>query len=172
MRHSLAAALGVAVALGAACGGAQRPDGPRRRPIDPVVLPLVEGGELDLTELRGRGVVLFFFTTYSGPAQALAPFVVQVRRRHAEQELAIVGVALDEPAAATVVEAWRDFVGVPFPVALADADLVAGRSPLGPIPAVPSFAFLDRHGALVGWETRLLGEQELDRLVRELLEMP
>lgn len=169
MNGAALAALAVSVFVG--CGGAQHPEGPRHRPLDPVVLPLVEGGEMDLSELRGRGVVLFFFTTYSGPAQALAPFVSQVARRHARDELSVVGVAL-EPGEAAIVEAWRDFVGIPFPVALADEDLVAGRSPLGPIPAVPSFAFLDRHGALIGWDTRLLDEQELDRLVTELLEMP
>jgi len=170
LKGSLAGTLAVVAVLGVACGGPQQPRGPRRRPLDPVVLPRVEGGELDLTELRGRAVVLFFFTTFSGPAQALAPFVSQVARRHGQEELAVVGVAL-EPDATAVVEAWRDFVGVPFPVVLADAELVAGRSPLGPIPAVPSFAFLDRHGALIGWETRLLDEQELDRLVTELLQM-
>lgn len=167
MRRAAAALL--ASLLAAACGGAHHAETARRRPLDPVILPLVEGGELDLTELRGRVVVLFFFTTYSGPAQALAPFVAQVALRHADDELTIVGVAL-EPDAQPVVEAWRDFVGVPFPVVLADEALVAGRSPLGPIPAVPSFAFLDRHGALRGWDVRLLREQQLDALVRELLE--
>lgn len=168
MRRALAAAL-AAVVVGA-CGGTQHAAAARRRPLDPVILSLVEGGELDLSELRGHVVVLFFFTTYSGPAQALAPFVSQVARRHAEDELSIVGVALDEPDPGPVVEAWRDFLAIPFPVTLADADMIAGRSPLGPIPAVPSFAFLDRHGALIGWEVRLLREQELEQVVRELMD--
>jgi thiol-disulfide isomerase/thioredoxin len=151
----------------AACGGTQHARA-GRPPLDPIVLPRVEGGELDTSELRGRVVVLFFFTTYSGPSQAVAPFVSQVAVRHAADELAVVGVAL-EPGSEPIVEAWRDFVGVRFPVVIADEQLVAGQSPLGRIPAVPSFAFLDRHGALVGWDVRLLRETELEEIVSALL---
>ena len=152
-----------------ACGGAQRGSGSAGPPLDPIVLQRVEGGALDLSELRGRVVVLFFFTTYSGPAQALAPFVSQVAVRHAGDDLSVVGVAL-EPGELAIVEAWRDFVGVTFPVLLADEAMMTGDSPLGRIPAVPSFAFLDRQGALVGWDIRLLRETQLEQIVRDLLE--
>ncbi|MBI2896319.1 MAG: TlpA family protein disulfide reductase [Deltaproteobacteria bacterium] len=156
----------LALAALAACGGAQRP--PTASPLEPVVLDRLDGGNLDLSDLVGRPVVLFFFTTYSGPAQAIAPFVSQVAIRHA-RDVAFVGVAL-EPGNAPIVQAWRDFLDPPFPVLIADEDLVAGRSALGTIPAVPAFAFIAANGAVVGWDVRLLRESELERIVRRLLE--
>jgi thiol-disulfide isomerase/thioredoxin len=153
--------------LGAACGGAQHGSG-HGFALDPVVLDAVDGGTIDLSDFRGRPVVIFFFTTYSGPAQEIAPFLAQVAIRHDRDGLAVVGVAL-EPGNGPVVAAWRDFLALPFPVAVATQNLVDGHSPLGRVPAVPSFAFLDRSGALVGWDIRLLHEGELERIVRALL---
>jgi len=162
----------LALALLVSCGGASVAGrGAHRRSLEPVLLERVEGGWLDLSELRGRIVVLFFFTTYSGPAQAIEPFVAQVARRHAQHsDVAVVAVALDEAGSRPIVQEWRDFVDAPFPVVLADEDVHAGRSPLGPIPAIPSFAFLDADGALVGWDVRLLNEEQLNEVIDRIEE--
>jgi peroxiredoxin len=76
-------------------------------------LPRLEGGELSLTELRGRMVLLVFSSPSCGPCNMLAPRLEEFHRQ--EPELELVMISRGEP------EANRDKVkehGLTFMVAL------------------------------------------------------
>jgi peroxiredoxin len=76
-------------------------------------LPRLDGGELSLSELRGRLVLLVFSSPHCGPCNALAPKLEKFHRKYPRLE--IVMISKEEP------EANREKVnehGLTFPVVL------------------------------------------------------
>jgi hypothetical protein len=153
-------AVGLALALALpGCGGAQRP-APRAPPLT-LALPALDGGELQLADLRGQVVVLHAFTTWSVAAQ------LDVEQLAAADDLAdvtVVGVALD-PDGRVLVAPWRTAGDVRYLLVLADDRVRAGHSPLGKLPEVPTTLVLDREGRLVARVERQLAPGELPRLI-------
>jgi peroxiredoxin len=75
--------------------------------------PRLDGGELSLSELRGRLVLLVFSSPHCGPCNALAPKLEKFHRKH--PQLQMVMISKDKP------EANREKVnehGLTFPVVL------------------------------------------------------
>jgi hypothetical protein len=126
-----------------ACGAPARPTamGP---PIT-MILPAADGGEVDFLRLRGRLVVVHLFATWSLGAQA---DVEQLDAVFAGNAVAVVGLAVD-PNGSVVVPPWQRGSGARYPVALADDEVRAGRSPIGSIERVPTTLILDRSGGIV-----------------------
>jgi len=58
-------------------------------------LPRLDGGELSLSELRGRRLVLVFSSPHCGPCNTLAPQLQKFHRKH--QDLKLVMVSRGEP---------------------------------------------------------------------------
>lgn len=158
-QRRLLAALVVAAALAAGCGGAQRPA--RLSPPVALALPALDGGELELTSLRGELVVLHAFTTWSVAAQL---DVEQLAAADRAADVTVVGVALD-PDGRTLVAPWRAAGGVRYLVVLADDRVRQGTSPLGKLPEVPITFVLDRDGRIVHRVDRQLAPGELERLL-------
>lgn len=142
MMRRLVAAVVIAVAV--ACGGAH-PAAPRSAPIA-LALPALDGGELELATLRGKVVVVHVFTTWSVAAQL---DVEQLVAADEPADVEVVGVALDADGR-QLVAPWRAAGGVRYLIALADDEVRAGRSALGPLPEVPTTIVLDRLGRIAG----------------------
>src|SRR5215469_1799521 len=53
-------------------------------------LPRLGGGELSLSELRGRLVLLVFSSPHCGPCNTLAPKLQKFHRKHPELELVMI----------------------------------------------------------------------------------
>lgn len=53
-------------------------------------LPQLDGGEMSLSELRGRPVLLVFSSPTCGPCNTLAPKLQKFHRKHAEYELVMI----------------------------------------------------------------------------------
>lgn len=151
-------ALALALAL-AGCGASQRP-APRSPPVA-LALPALDGGELQLADLRGRVVVLHVFTTWSVAAQL---DVEQLAAADDLDDVVVVGVALD-PDGRVLVAPWRAAGAVRYLVALADDRVRAGDSPLGALPEVPTTLVLDREGRIAARVERQLAPGELAKLV-------
>ncbi len=157
-------ALALALVLAAACGGAPAA-APRSRPVA-LVLPAVDGGDIDLAALRGRIVIVHVFTTWSLEATGDVPQLIEAAARAAD--VVVVGLALD-PEGYQVIAPWRRALDVGYLVAVADPAVRAGDSPLGPLQAVPATLVLDRDGTIVRHIARALAADELTRVIDELL---
>jgi hypothetical protein len=148
----------LAMAVVAACG--PRPAAPRSAPIA-LTLPALDGGDVELIRLRGEVVVVHAFTTWSVAAQL---DVDQLIAADGADDVTVVGVALDEDGR-QLVAPWRAAGGVRYLVALADAEVRAGRSALGPLPEVPTTLVLDPEGRITAKVERQLRPGELAKLI-------
>lgn len=76
-------------------------------------LPRLDGGELSLSELRGRLVLLVFSSPHCGPCNALAPRLEKFHRKHPELEMVMISKGSPDDNRAKIAE-----YGLTFPVVL------------------------------------------------------
>lgn len=132
------------VALLSACATAPDAVPDAQRVVLDVELETAQGEPLSLHAYAGSPILLFFFTTYDSASQlALGPLVEQLRAR---PDVQAVGVAL-QPAPGELLNLYGRTLAIPFPLAHEPAGtLLAGRSALGGMGAVPQYVLLDGQG--------------------------
>ncbi len=64
----------------------------------PFKLPLLEGGEFDLTKQKGKVVVLDFWATWCGPCVKALPALIEALSPFPAEQVALIGVNQSEPA--------------------------------------------------------------------------
>jgi hypothetical protein len=97
---------------------------------------------------RGKPTVIAFVTTGSLSAQAQVDFLVAMAR-HDGDKVNYAVVALETRDNRELVELYRKALSIPFPVAMADPQTMAGQGPFGDLSAVPVTVTLDRRGRVV-----------------------
>ncbi len=106
--------------------------------------------------------MIAFLATYDIVSQAQARFLATVYRARAA-EINVAVVVLEPPENRPLAEAFRDALHLEFPVAMGDAETIAGHGPLGDVHAVPTTVVLDAKGRIV---SKLIGLQKDDDLAR------
>jgi hypothetical protein len=117
---------------------------------------------------RGKPTVLAFVDTGSLPAQAQVDYLVAMSK-HDGDKINYAAVALERRENRELVELYRKALGIPFPVALADAATLAGGGPFGDVTAVPVTVILDRAGRVV-WRVagRVSKPDEMRAVIKRL----
>jgi hypothetical protein len=117
---------------------------------------------------RGKPTVLAFVKTASLPAQAQVDFLVAMARNDAERVNYAV-VAIEDRENRELVELYKKSLSIPFPVAMADPETLAGAGAFGDVRGVPVTVILDRRGRVV-WRAdgRLAQSGELRAALRGL----
>jgi peroxiredoxin len=141
------------------------------------LLGRLDDGELRLSDLRGRAVVLNFWATWCAPCRTEIPQFVEAYGRFRDQGLVIVGVNMQEGKG--IVRPYAEDFGMDFPIAI-DVDGEVGDAYR--ILGLPTTYFIDRDGVVRsvftgpfersegGTDVRGAIEQsELDRRIGELL---
>lgn len=119
--------------------------GPKPEPVDLVLVRADNGKPYSFAAGRGEVTLVYFFSTWCVPCQAMEASVGEVARRAKGEGIEVVGVALDLEERATVspyVWATRP----PYPVVIGGGEVARGESPFGKIPELPAVMFLDRDG--------------------------
>jgi len=97
---------------------------------------------------RGKPTILCFITTSSLAAQAEVDFLSAMAKRDGDR-VHYAAVLLSGRDERELGELYRKALHVPFPVALADAQTLAGTGAFGDVRAVPVTVILDRAGRVV-----------------------
>jgi peroxiredoxin len=93
-------------------------------PAPDFALPRLDGGQLRLSDLRGRPVLVNFWASWCAPCRSEMPALDRVAREYEDAGLVVVGVnQLEDPQ--TVSQFVQEF-SLSFPIAL-DRDGVASR---------------------------------------------
>jgi thiol-disulfide isomerase/thioredoxin len=149
-------------------GGAGAPTWPKasRAPIDLTFQDLETERAVRLSDLRGKPVVLFFFTTWCVPCQLQAERLHQVHAAVGRDRVRVLGVALDLDR--RLVGPFVEAAGFNFPVVLGETSLVRS-SPIGPVQGVPRLVILDAHGRPAADFPRPTEGRPLYQVLRALL---
>ena len=115
-----------------------------------------------LSDLQGKTVLLDFFASWCGPCREQAPIVDRLARRLAGPRFAAYGVNTSDQIADA--ERYLDEHRPSYPV-LFDADNLAATS--FDVTGLPTLLVIDKGGIVRAVETRVVGETELETLIRE-----
>jgi thiol-disulfide isomerase/thioredoxin len=125
------------------------------------LLERLEGGELRLSEFRGKAVVLNFWATWCAPCRKEIPLLIEAYDRYRDQGLVVIGLNLQEGK--SIIEPYaRDF-GMEFPIAVdRDGEVGDEYRLLG----LPTTYFIDREGVVRSTYTGPFQEKAGDTEVR------
>jgi peroxiredoxin len=125
----------------------------------------LEGNTLRLENLRGKVVLLNFFTTWCGPCRQEIPDFVRLYKKYKDQGLEIVGISLDMEGASLLIPFARQY-GINYPIVLGTRNVVEDY---GGVTGIPTSFFIDRNGNVAGHFIGVLAARVLEKTVLELL---
>lgn len=108
-------------------------------------LGLLDGGEITLSELKGKVVLVNFWTSWCPPCRKEMPAIESVYRSYKDIGLVVIGLNLTAQDSKEEAAAFAQEVGVTFPIAL-DLDNSVGN--LYRVTALPTSFFIDRKGVI------------------------
>jgi hypothetical protein len=122
--------------------------------------------EVSLAALKGRATVLVFIATYGDASIIQARFLKRVLNEHTPRFNA-VGIFMEPIDNRPLARIFRDAAVLPYPLAMADAETIAGRGPFTGIDTVPSVVVLDTEGREVFRKVGVAHPDELEKAIRD-----
>lgn len=127
----------------------------------------LDGGEVRLSDYRGKVVMLHFWATWCPPCTAAIPHEKELQERYGEDGFVVIGLSMDRDP-----EDVREFLEkspVNYPVALVDKPT---RAAYGGVPTVPLTILVDRDGIIRKQQIGFTVEDvaSLERRITRLLE--
>jgi peroxiredoxin len=125
------------------------------------ILKELAGADLRFSELRGRPILVNFWSTWCTSCRAEMPDLVKAYETHRQDGFVVLGVNLREADAR--VQPFVDDFGMSFPVLLDRSGEVARTWRIGgPSEGLPSSYFIDRNGVVARVVYGLLTGRALD----------
>jgi cytochrome c biogenesis protein CcmG/thiol:disulfide interchange protein DsbE len=115
-----------------------------------------------LSDLQGKTVLLDFFASWCGPCREQAPIVERLARRLGGASFAAYGINTSDQIADA--ERYLGEHRPSYPV-LFDADNQAANS--FDVTGLPTLLVIDKGGIVRAIETRVVGESELESMIRQ-----
>lgn len=134
-------------------------------PAPDFTLEQLNGGNLKLSDLRGKAVLLNFWATWCGPCKIETPWLVEMQNQYGNQGLQVVGVAMDDSGKDEISKFAKD-MGVNYPVLLGKE---AVGDAYGGVPALPESFFIGRDGKIVDRIIGLKGKAEIEDSIKKAL---
>jgi len=134
-------------------------------PAPDFTLEKLNGGNLKLSDLRGKAVLLNFWATWCGPCKIETPWLVEMQSQYGNQGLQVVGVAMDDSGKDEISKFAKD-MGVNYPVLLGKE---AVGEEYGGVPALPESFFIGRDGKIVDRIIGLKGKAEIEDAIKKAL---
>ncbi|MDX6385979.1 MAG: hypothetical protein QOK48_3552 [Blastocatellia bacterium] len=140
-----------------------------KKPGGPAGWTLTNNQRAQLTDYKGKVVLLDFYATWCEPCRAETPRLVQLHQQYAAQGLQVIGLNVGGADDRDQVPAYAKEFGIQYQLAFPDDELA--DSYLGDNQNIPQAFLFDRNGKLI---KRYVGYSdssgaELERLVRTSL---
>ncbi|MCC6648241.1 MAG: TlpA family protein disulfide reductase [Polyangiaceae bacterium] len=171
MRRALAQLTAAALVALAGCGSTRAPS-PRPAHAAPSGPPVefsfesIDERDVSSAALRGRATVIAFVTTYAAPSTIQARYLKKVAADHVPRINAAL-VFYEQAENRPLVRIFRDALGLSLPIAMADAESIAGRGAFKGLDTVPSVVVLDPSGREVWRKVGVADATELQRALRD-----
>ncbi len=135
-------------------------------PAPDFTLESLNGGNMRLSDLRGKAVVLNFWATWCGPCKIETPWLVELQNQYGSQGLQIVGVEAGDDDKEDIAKFVKE-MGINYPVLLGKE---AVGDAYGGIPALPETFFIGRDGKIVDKSLGLHDRAEIEESIKKALD--
>ncbi len=123
----------------------------------------IKGNKHNLTDYRGKKVMIIFWATWCPPCKAEIPDLITLRKKYSEDQLAMIAIS-DEPL--SVVKPFVDTSKMNYTIVATDSSKLP--SPLNRVGAIPTSFYLNGSGEIkntsVGLKTLEQIEAILDKV--------
>jgi len=129
-------------------------------------LPDLAGSRWQLSDRRGKVVVVNFWATWCPPCREETPGLVRLFHDYRARGVEVVGISMDDDPQKAVPPFLREY-GVPYPVLVPDSSFNLA----GDIDSLPTTLLIDRQGRVAKVFVGAVGESdvanEIDLLLKE-----
>ncbi len=134
------------------------------RPADDFTLPLFNGGNVTLSSLRGKPVVINFWASWCPPCREEAPILEEVWRRYKDKGVTFIGVDIQDGEADA--RAYIKEFGITYP----NGPDVGGKITIDyGVGGIPVTFFVNREGLIVSRWVGAINETILVSRIEDLL---
>ncbi len=147
----------------AAGNGALKPESQRKAAPD-FSLKDANGKTVQLSDYRGKVVLLNFWATWCGPCKLEIPWFVEFERKHKDQGFAVVGISMDDDG----WDAVRPFIsqmGVNYRVLVGNDEVAQNY---GGVDSLPTTFLIDRAGKIAAVHIGLVSKSSYEKDLEEL----
>ncbi len=127
----------------------------------PLIVQLDRGEHFELSQARGKPLVLNFWGTYCGPCQQEAPMLSRVHARLHRRGGMVIGIAVDNMPLAKVVHIARS-LGMTYPIALASQEDMLRYK----VTTIPTTYVVDAQGMIQDATVGVVSERRLERVLK------
>jgi thiol-disulfide isomerase/thioredoxin len=114
-------------------------------------LPRLDGGEITLSKLRGKVVLVDFWATWCNPCQQSMPVIERLYEKYKDKGFTVVSINTEGPGIEGKARAFAQSFGLTFPVVV-DDHRVMGKYK---VETIPHLFVIDREGKVQGYENGL-----------------
>lgn len=123
------------------------------------------GKPVQLSDYRGKVVMLDFWATWCGPCREEIPGYVKLYGKYKDKGLVVLGVSLDSGGWDVVKPFMKEFK-IDYPIVIANQQVISNY---GGIPAIPTTFIIDQEGNIVDKVVGYREESYFENQVRRLL---
>lgn len=115
-----------------------------------------------IADAKGKVVIVNFWATWCGPCREEIPDLIKLRKVYGENELAIIGVSLDENSA--LIDSFVEKLKINYTIVKGDQ----GAARLFGANKIPTMLFYGTDGKLMRSSQGVMPEKELKKFVSNL----
>lgn len=124
-----------------------------------------DGRTVQLSDYKGKVVLLNFWATWCGPCKVEIPWFVEFERKHKDKGFAVVGVSMDDDGW-QAVKPFVSELGINYRI-LMGSDSIAQL--YGGVDSLPTTFVIDREGRIATVHVGLVSKRSYERDIDEIL---
>jgi thiol-disulfide isomerase/thioredoxin len=130
------------------------------------MLTTVDGRHIQLSDLKGKTVIVNFWATYCGPCRVEMPWFEEFGKKYANDQLVVLGLDYEDGVTKDDVTKAAKKVGVTYPILMAD-DKTAKAFGLGDY--LPVTYYVDAKGQVVEQTPGAPTKDQMEAAIRKAL---